>query len=74
MTRSSKDDELFSALPEPSSPPSGIDRRAFLVRNAAIGAAAGATGGYIWDQHKQAEERAYQRGVQEGKSSAPTSQ
>jgi hypothetical protein len=39
---------------------------------AVIGAAAGAGGGYIWDQHKQAEQRAYERGVQEGKTSTTT--
>jgi osmotically inducible lipoprotein OsmB len=33
---------------------------------ALVGAGAGAMGGYVWDQHKQAEERAYQQGVQAG--------
>ncbi len=33
-----------------------------------IGGAAGVAGGYIWDQHKKSEERAYQRGVQDGKT------
>src|SRR3546814_10884982 len=33
---------------------------------ALIGAGAGAVGGYDWDQHKQAEERAYSRGVEAG--------
>jgi hypothetical protein len=34
---------------------------------AAAGAAIGAAGGYLYDQHKKSEEQAYQRGVQEGK-------
>lgn len=33
-----------------------------------IGGAAGVAGGYIWDQHKKTEERAYQRGVEDGKT------
>jgi len=33
---------------------------------AGIGAAAGAVGGFLWDQHKQAEQRAYERGVATG--------
>jgi uncharacterized protein YcfJ len=32
----------------------------------AIGTVAGAAGGYIYDQHKQAEMGAYQRGYQSG--------
>ena len=39
MTSLSKDEPL-SATPETPDAPSGIDRRAFLMRNAAIGAAA----------------------------------
>ena len=34
---------------------------------AAAGAAAGAVSGYLYDQHKKAEEQAYERGVQDGK-------
>jgi uncharacterized membrane protein len=37
---------------------------------AAIGAAGGAATGFIWDQHKQAESRAYQRGVETGRREA----
>ena len=33
----------------------------------AIGAATGAAGGYIYDQHKKAEEVSYQKGVEAGK-------
>ena len=32
---------------------------------AAAGAAAGAVGGYLYDQHKKSEEEAYQRGLRE---------
>ena len=39
---------------------------------AAIGVAAGATGGFIYDQHKQTEMRAYQNGYQSGMQSART--
>ena len=35
---------------------------------AAIGGATGLAGGYIWDQHKQAEQRAYQQGVAAGRA------
>jgi hypothetical protein len=34
---------------------------------AVIGAGAGAASGYLYDQHKQGEQAAYQRGVQEGR-------
>lgn len=35
---------------------------------AAIGGAAGLAGGYIWDQHKQTEQRAYEQGVAAGRA------
>ena len=38
---------------------------------ALIGAGAGAVGGYVWDQHKQAEDRAYARGVRDASSRPP---
>lgn len=34
----------------------------------AIGAGAGLAGGFLFDQHKRAEDRAYQRGVASGRS------
>ena len=34
---------------------------------AAAGAAVGAAGGYLYDQHKKTEEQAYQRGVRDSK-------
>jgi len=36
----------------------------------AIGAGAGLAGGYLYDQHKKSEEKAYQQGVAAGKSQA----
>jgi hypothetical protein len=33
---------------------------------AGIGAGAGLAGSYLWDQHKQAEQRAFERGVATG--------
>ncbi len=41
---SANDDGLFQASPAESAVPSGVDRRSFLMRNAAIGAAAVMTG------------------------------
>ena len=35
---------------------------------ALIGAGVGAAGGYLYDQHKQTEQTAYQRGVAEGRA------
>jgi uncharacterized membrane protein len=35
---------------------------------AAIGGAAGASGGFLYGKHKESEERAYQQGVQAGRS------
>jgi hypothetical protein len=40
---------------------------------AAIGGATGLAGGYIWDQHKQAEQRAYQQGVAAGRAQSSQS-
>jgi len=37
---------------------------------ALIGAAAGGTGGFIWDRHVQSQERAFQQGVAAGRGSA----
>ena len=41
---------------------------------ALIGAGAGAVGGYVWDQHKKAEESAYQQGYSAGQKSPTTAQ
>ena len=69
MTRSSKDDELFPALPEPMSVPLGINRRAFLMRNAAIGAAAVMTG-TTWSPEARAQQAATEAGAQQAKKAA----
>jgi hypothetical protein len=37
---------------------------------ALIGTGVGAAGGYLYDQHKQSEQRAYERGVQSGRPQA----
>ena len=56
MTSSSKDEPL-SAVPETSDVPSGMDRRAFLMRHAAIGAAAVMTG-TTWAPEARAQQAA----------------
>jgi len=38
---------------------------------AAIGAGVGLAGGYIYDQHKKAEDRSYQQGYAAGKGGSP---
>jgi L-serine dehydratase len=57
MNESSKDDDLFLPLPEISLLPSAIDRRTFLMRNAAIGAAAAMTG-TVWTSEARAQQAA----------------
>ena len=57
MSTSSKNDELFPALPEVSALASNIDRRSFLMRNAAIGAAAVMTGN-TWTPEARAQQAA----------------
>src|SRR6516165_11012231 len=57
MKVSSKDDDLFLPLPEMPLPLSNIDRRAFLMRNAAIGAAAVMTG-TVWTAEARAQQAA----------------
>ena len=57
MSTSSKNDELFPALPEVSALPSNLDRRSFLMRNAAIGAAAVMTGN-TWTPEARAQQAA----------------
>ena len=36
---------------------------------AGIGAGVGSAGGYLWDQHKKSEDKAYQEGVEAGRKS-----
>ena len=38
---------------------------------AAVGAGAGLLGGLVWDQHKRAEDRAFQQGYAAGRRGAP---
>ena len=54
---SSKDDDLFQELPELPELPPGVDRRTFLMRNAAIGAAAVMTG-TTWTPEARAQQAA----------------
>ena len=68
MTNRSKD-ETFSALPETADVPSGIDRRAFLTRHAAIGAAAVMTG-TTWSPEARAQQAATEAGAQQAKKAA----
>jgi len=69
MTRPGKDDELFPALPEPMSLPSGVNRRAFLMRNAAIGAAAVMTGA-TWTPEARAQQAETEAAAQQAKEAA----
>ncbi len=64
MTNSSKDDELFPDLPELSALPAGINRRAFLMRNAAIGAAAVMTGA-TWAPEARAQQAVTEAAAQQ---------
>src|ERR671913_353374 len=68
MTNRSKD-ETFSALPETADVPSGIDRRAFLTRHAAIGAAAVMTG-TTWSPEARAQQAATEAAAQQAKKAA----
>src|SRR5689334_16636023 len=55
MTGSAQDDEPFETLPELPNTPEGINRRAFLMRHAAIGAAAVMTG-TTWTPEARAQQ------------------
>jgi L-serine dehydratase len=69
MTRSDQDDELLSTLPELPSVPSGLNRRAFLMRHAAIGAAAVMTG-TTWTPEARAQQAATEATAQQAKKEA----
>ena len=69
MSDSSKDDDLFPALPEGSDLPSGIDRRMFLMRNAAISAAAVMTG-TTWTSEARAQQAATEASAQQAARAA----
>src|ERR671913_103619 len=68
MTKSNKD-EPFSALPDIPDTATGIDRRAFLTRHAAIGAAAVMTG-TTWSPGARAQQAATEAAAQEAKKAA----
>ena len=68
MTKSNKD-EPFSALPDIPDTATGIDRRAFLTRHAAIGAAAVMTG-TTWSPEARAQQAATEAGAQQAKKAA----
>ena len=68
MTSIGKDEPL-SATPETPDAPSGIDRRAFLMRNAAIGAAAVMTG-TTWSPEARAQQAATEAGAQQAAKAA----
>ena len=57
MSTSRKDDGLFLSFPAAASLPANVDRRAFLIRHAAIGAAAVMTG-TVWTPEARAQQAA----------------
>jgi L-serine dehydratase len=69
MSNSSKDVELFPALPESPALPSGIDRRSFLMRSTAIGAAAAMTG-TTWAPEARAQQAATEASAQQAAKEA----
>src|SRR5690349_10276600 len=69
MSRPTKDDELLQISSKPTDIPSGIDRRTFLMRNAAIGAAAVMTG-TTWAPEARAQQAATEAGAQAAKAAA----
>src|SRR5918994_7788130 len=69
MSASSQDDELFPALPALSDLPSDINRRSFLMRNPAIGAAAVMTG-TSWTPEARAQQAATEAAAQQAARAA----
>ena len=69
MSGSSKDDELVPGLPALSDLPSDINRRSFLMRNAAIGAAAVMTG-TTWTPEARAQQAATEAAAQQAARAA----
>jgi L-serine dehydratase len=63
MTKSTKHDESFPELPDGPGIPLNVDRRAFLMRNAAIGAAAAMTGS-TWAPEARAQQAATEASAQ----------
>jgi L-serine dehydratase len=69
MTGPTSDDACLSEQPESSIVPSGIDRRTFLMRHAAIGAAAVMTG-TTWSPEARAQRAATEAAAQQAKAAA----
>jgi L-serine dehydratase len=69
MTSPASDDPCLSDLPEPSPLPPGIDRRTFLIRHAAIGAA-GVMTGTTWSPEARAQQAATEAAAQQAKQAA----
>jgi L-serine dehydratase len=67
MTSPTGEDEFLSDLHEPSTLPSGMDRRTFLMRHAAIGAAAVMTG-TTWTPEARAQQAATEAAAQQAKA------
>src|SRR5690349_4609882 len=69
MSRPTKDDELLQISSKPTDIPSGIDRRTFLMRHAAIGAAAVRTG-TSWAPEARAQQAATEAAAQQAAATA----
>jgi L-serine dehydratase len=69
MTSPASDDAIRSELPEPAPLSPGIDRRTFLMRHAAIGAAAVMTG-TTWTPEARAQQAATEAAAQQSKAAA----
>src|SRR5215213_1267394 len=69
MSGSSKDGELFPTLPDLAALPLNVNRRGFLMRNAAIGAAAVMTG-TTWTPEARAQQAATEAAAQQAKAAA----
>lgn len=69
MTSSDQEDELLSTVPELPIVPSGLNRRGFLMRHAAIGAAAVMTG-TTWTPEARAQQAATEAAAQQAKKEA----
>ena len=69
MTDPTNVEGILPERPEPGSPRSGMDRRAFLMRHAAIGAAAVMTGG-TWAPEARAQQAATEAVAQQARKGA----
>src|SRR5687768_18460722 len=69
MRRSGRDDEELPVPHGSPVPPAGVDRRSFLMRNAAIGAAAVMTG-TTWTHEARAQQAATEAAAQQAARAA----